>query len=207
MGILKEKFSFGNEAKLQKTVPKLELGNQKKSLKVLDMNNFFQTIIATLGNMALLHWVVTVLLVGVSGFLWYFWKYIRVQLRFGKNLRRKIYFLKTSEDKPLQSEKESLCELKMFRVVEDIKDISGSIKILQALNKNAVYIVGYSKQYDKYDNLLQSAENCKIPIIFFANFKEITKEHRSLFNDSMFCDVANTSRRLTIILLNTLKIV
>ena len=95
----------------------------------------------------------------------------------------------------------------MFNVVEDIKDISISIKDLHALERNAVYIIGYSKQYDQYNELIQLAENLKIPIIFLAKFEEIIQEHRLLFNDSMFCDVANTSRRLAIILLNTLKIV
>ena len=170
------------------------------------MNNFFQTIWNALGNIALLHWVATVLVL-LSSFFLYFRRYIQVQLRFGNNLRRKIYFLKTSEKKTLQSERDSLCKLKVFNIVEDIKDISESIKNLQALDKNAVYIIGYSEQYDKYSQLIQSAENARIPIIFFANFEEITKEHRTLFSDSIFCDVANTSRRLTIILLNTLKIV
>ncbi|MCI5207961.1 MAG: hypothetical protein D3910_04035 [Candidatus Electrothrix sp. ATG2] len=161
-----------------------------------------------LENMALIYKVIAILFSGgILTFFVLFWRYIRVQWRFGKNLRRKIYFLKTTGEKPLTSELDSLHKLKMFNLVEDIKDISVSIKNLQALETNAVYIVGYSEQYDKYDKLIQSAENFRIPIIFFANFEEITKEHRALFNDSIFCDVANTTRRLAIILLNTLKIV
>ncbi|WPD23137.1 MAG: hypothetical protein SD837_00965 [Candidatus Electrothrix scaldis] len=174
------------------------------------MNNLLQHLSTILGSMSLIDWIVRALLPGllvIITFFTLFWRYIKIQWRFGNNLRRKIYFLKTSEDKPLQSEKESLCKLKMFRVIEEVKDISGSIKILQALDKNAVYIVGYSKQYDKYEKLIRLAEDANIPVIFFAKFGEITSEHRGLFDESMFCDVANTSRRLIIILLNTLKIV
>lgn len=170
------------------------------------MINFFQTIWTTLGNIALLHWI-WISIVSIGAFSFYFWRYIAVQLRFGKNLRRKIYFIKTSEEKKLIRERDTLVRLKMFNLVEDIKDISISIKDIHALERNAVYIIGYSKQYDEYNELIKLSENFRIPIIFLAKFEEITEEHRSLFNDSIFCDVANTSRRLAIILLNTLKIV
>lgn len=170
------------------------------------MINFFQTIWTTLGNIALLHWI-WISIVSIGAFSFYFWRYIAVQLRFGNNLRRNIYFIKTSEEKKLIRERDTLAKLKMFNLIEDIKDISTSIKDIHSLERNAVYIIGYSKQYNQYNELIQIAENFRIPIIFFANFNEITSEHRALFNDSMFCDVANTSRRLAIILLNTLKIV
>jgi cell division protein FtsX len=168
------------------------------------MNN----IISGLEKIAFVHWV-AVLLVAVSGFLFYLWRYVKVQWRFGKNLRRKIYFIKTSEEKKLKLERDSLVKLKTFNLVEDIKDISISIKDLQALDRNAVYVVGYSSQYSAYKELVDSAKHDNIPIIIFADQGEIKPEsgHWKIFNDYIYCDVANTTNRLAIILLNTLKIV
>ena len=75
-----------------------------------------------LGNISLIHWVISIIFFsGLFSFLYYFWRYIRVQWRFGSNLRRKIYFIKTSEEKKLKRERDSLVKLKMFNLVEDIK--------------------------------------------------------------------------------------
>ena len=156
-----------------------------------------------LGHMSLLIWVTSTLMI-LLGFLLYFWKYIKSQWRFGKNLRRKIYFLKTSNDKNLQTQRDKLKSLKLFNLEEDIKDVSEKLDILQNFKDNAVYIIGYEKNYD-YKDLFSKAENKKIPIIIFANAGEINDW--DLFNDYIYCDVANTTNRLTIILLNILKIV
>jgi len=162
-----------------------------------------------LENITLIYKVIAIVFSGgILTFFFYFWKYIKVQWRFGKNLRRKIYFIKTSEEKKLKPERTSLLKLKTFNLVEDIKDISTSTKDIQALDKNAVYIVGYSSQYSAYKELFDSAKHDNIPIIIFANQGEITApEHWKIFNNYIYCDVANTTNRLAIILLSTLKIV
>ncbi len=175
------------------------------------MNNLFQTIWTTLGNIALLHWIyiAIVSLIPLGGFAFYFWRYIKVQWRFGKNLRRNIYFIKTSEEKKLKIERDSLVKVNTFNIIEDIKDISTSIKDIQALDKNAVYIVGYSSRYPEYKELIDSVKHDNIPIIIFADQGEIKpgSGHWEIFNGYIYCDVANTTNRLAIILLNILKIV
>ncbi len=154
-----------------------------------------------LGHISLLCWIITIIL---SGTLLYFWRYIKSQFVFGKNLKRKIYFFKTADDKNLQTQKDKLKSLKLFNIEDDIKDISKKIDVLQNLKDDAVYIVGYNNKYN-YKDLFDKAENKKIPILIFAYPKEI--KDWSLFNNYIYCDVANTTNRLVIILLNILKIV
>ena len=122
-------------------------------------------------------------------------------------MKRKIYFLKTSEAKKLNIEQNTLSNLKIFCLDNNIKDISASLKELQTFKKNAVYIVGYDHGYDQYKKLFDTAQNNNIPIIVFANQGEIKKEHWNIFNGYIFCDVANTTNRVAIILMSMLKIV
>ena len=157
-----------------------------------------------LEGLSLLHWLGGMVIV-ITVFSIYFFRYIKSQWRFGKNLRREIYFLKTSNNKNLQTQKDKLKSLRLFNLEEDIKDISEKLDVLQNLKDNAVYIVGYDENYN-YEGLFAKAENKKIPIIIFANSGEIKKDW-NLFNGYVFCDIANTTNRLSIILLNILKIV
>lgn len=161
-----------------------------------------------LENMTLLYKVIAIIISGgILSFFVYFWKYIQVQWRFGKNLKREIYFLKTSGKHDLQAERKKMIDLNIFNISGDIKDISNSTKILQPINKNAVYIVGYDSDYPNYKELFALAKP-SVPIIIFADQREIQKaEHWKIFNGYIYCDVANTTHRLAIILLNTLKIV
>ena len=134
---------------------------------------------------------------------------LRSQLRFGKNLKRTVYFLKTSGEVNLQSQKERLKNLQLFNLDGEIKDISNhqDIDILQSLDDNAVYIVGYKDGYD-YEKLFSYAKSKKIPIIIFAPHRTKRIEGAwELFGGYIYCDVANTTNRLAIILLNVLKIV
>lgn len=147
------------------------------------------------------HWLV---LSSVAA-LPYVWRYVKSQWRFGKNLKRKIYFLKTSDNKNLQTQKDRLKELGLFNLEEDIKDISKSLDVLQNLKDNAIYIASYSNKYE-YKKLFNEVKNKKIPIIIFAHQEEIKKSDWDLMNNYIYCDVANTTNRLAIILLNTLKI-
>ena len=105
----------------------------------------------------------------------------------------------------MQAQKDKLKTLGLFNLDEDIKDIS-DLNVLQSLKKKAVYIVSYSDS-NEYKKLFQHAENEKIPIIIFANPKEIrNKDNLNLINNYIYCDIVNTTNRLAIILLNTLKI-
>lgn len=97
--------------------------------------------------------------------------------------------------------------MKLFKIEKDIKDISENINKLDNLKSNAVYIIGYDENYDKFYNIIEYARNYKNPIIIFAKQWEIKKwDHWDTFNSYIYCDVANTPNRLSIILLNILKI-
>ncbi len=160
-----------------------------------------------IGALSLIHWLIIIGVVALSWLL-YIWRYLRLQFRFAKNLKRKVYFLKTSDDKKLQAEKDLIKKIKLFNVENDIKDISVDLKVLQNLKSNAVYIVNYTSDYSLYDNLLSEAKSKNIPIIIFARQGEIEdNKHWESFNGYICCDVANTSNRLLIILINILMIV
>ena len=156
-----------------------------------------------LGDLSLFIWLVGAVVI-MGGSLMYFWRFLSAQWRFGKNLRRKVYFLKTSDVKNLQTQKDKVKALKLFNVEDDIKDISQQLVVLQTLKDNAVYIVGYDKDYD-YSELIETAKANNIPIIIFAAAGEI--RDWSLFNSYIYCDVANTTNRVAIILLNIMHVV
>ena len=117
-----------------------------------------------------------------------------------------IYFLKSSNDKIMQAQRDRLKSLG-FNCVDDIKDISNNkLDVLQNLRDNAVYIVGYSDDYD-YKKLLDVAKHKKSCIIFFAHLGEIKRvENLELINDGINnCDVAHTMNGLATSLSNLLK--
>lgn len=161
-----------------------------------------------LENMTLIYKVIAIVFSGgILTFFFYFWKYIKVQWRFGRNLKREVYFLRTSDEKDLEAERRLLKKLNIFNISEGVVSISSSRKDIENLDKHAVYIIGYSSQYPAYKDLFESARYSKIPIIIFANQGEIkNSEHWKIFNEYIYCDVANTTNRLSIILLSTLKI-
>lgn len=169
----------------------------------IDLQQFWEYI----KTLSLVHWIAIISIIILSWSL-YIWRYLKLQFRFAKNLKRKIYFLKVSIDKNLQTEKDLIKKIKLFNIEEDIKDISKDLKALQSLNSNAVFIVGYDQKYLLYSNLLTEAKSKNIPVIIFAKQSEIrNQDHWKNFNDYIYCDVANTSNRLSVILLNILMIV
>jgi len=166
-----------------------------------------QQIWEYIGALSLVYWII---IIGIAILLWslYIWRYLKLQLRFARNLKRRIYFLKTSDDKNLQTEKDLIKKIQLFNIEKDIKDISKDLKVLQNLNPNAVFIAGYNPEYSLYSDLLFKAKNENIPIIIFAKQNEIkNQDHWKNFNDYIYCDVANTSNRLSVVLLNILMIV
>ena len=167
-----------------------------------------KTISEFLTNLSLFHWAFFVFFASSLAFFCWFWKFIKIQIRFGKNLKRTVYFLMTSEAKKLDTEKNTLNKLEIFNLDKEVKDISINDKVLQTVKKNAVYIVGYDNEYDKYVDLFATARNTMIPIIVFANPGEIKKkEHWDIFNGYIYCDVANTTNRIAMILMSMMKIV
>ena len=147
------------------------------------------------------------LVVPFLGFLAYIWKFLYIQFRFAKNIKKKIYFFKTSDKNNMQTEKDLIKEIEFFNVISDIKDISSSTKAVQNCSKDAVYIVGYSAEYGHYKELIKFAQSHGIPIIIFAKQGAIQEGHFKFFNEYIYCDVANTSARLAMILMNILMIV
>ncbi len=171
------------------------------------MNHIPQNIFEFLSALSLIHWLFIILILILSWLL-YLWRYLRLQLKFARNLKRKIYFLKTSAGKNFQVERDLLKEVKLFRIEDDIKDVTADLKILQKLEPKSVFIVGYDADYSEYEKLLSEARSKNIPVIIFAEQGEIQNaEHWKIFNGYIYCDVANTSNRLSIILLNILTII
>lgn len=136
-----------------------------------------------------------------------YWKYLRTEFQFAKNLKRKIYFLKTSKEESLQTEKDTIKNLRLFNIEEEIKDISNGEKPLENFKGNVVYIIGYKKGYRHYEPILKCAMDNKIPVIIFAKPQEIDEKDLAIFDKHIYCDVANTTTRLAIVLLNILRIV
>jgi len=169
--------------------------------------NISQKIWTCLQSLSLLHWLVLAG-VGVLSWLVYAWRYARLQCRLAKNLKRKVYFLKTSSSKNLQVEKDLVKGIGLFSVEDDIKDISENLKPMQNLKSKAAFIVGYDPIYSLYKDLIEEAKRKNIPVIVFSEQGEIqNSEHWKIFNGYIYCDVANTSNRLVVILLNILMIV
>ena len=74
-------------------------------------------------------------------------------------------------------------------------------------SSNIVYIIGYKKEYGHYKSILKYAMDNKIPVIIFAKPQEIDKKDLEIFDEYIYCDIANTTTRLAIVLLNILRIV
>ena len=168
--------------------------------------NFIQNIWNMLESLSLVHWLI-VLGIAIASALVYVWRYLRLQYGFARNLKRHIYFLQTSDSKNLQTERDLIKKIALFNVEQDIKNISADLKPLQNLHSRAVFVVGYDPEYSLFKELVDEARSKNIPVIIFAKQGEIKDpEHWKVFNGYVYCDVANTSNRLAVILLNILMI-
>ncbi len=161
-----------------------------------------------ISDLSTLQWVIGIMAFSVIPTLLFAWKYLLLQIRFANNLRRKIYFLKLNDEKPLMVERNLLSNTKLFNVEKEIYTISNDPKILQLMDKHSFFVIGYDPNYDKYEELISKAKNTNTPIVLFAKQGEIKDpKHWELFNGYIYCDIANTSSRLTVIILNTMYIV
>ena len=79
----------------------------------IDLQQFWEYI----KTLSLVHWIVIISITILSWSL-YIWRYLKLQFRFAKNLKRKIYFLKVSTDKNLQTEKDLIKKIKLFNIEE-----------------------------------------------------------------------------------------
>ena len=91
---------------------------------------------------------------------------------------------------------------------KDIYTVSDDPKVLQLMEKHSLFVIGYDANYSKYKELIDKAQENNTPIIIYAKQGEIKdSKHWDLFNNYIYCDVANTSSRLTVTILNTMYIV
>lgn len=161
-----------------------------------------------ISDISTVQWVIGIIVLIIIPTLIFAWKYLVLQFRFANNLRRKIYFLKLNDEKPLVVERNLLSNTKLFNVEKDIYTISNDPKILQLMDKHSLFVIGYDPDYDKYEELINKAKDTNTPIVLFAKQGEIKDtKHWELFNGYIYCDIANTSSRLTVIILNTMYIV
>ena len=159
-----------------------------------------------LSDISLWQWCI-VTLICLAAYVQLFWRYLKSQWRYARNLKRKVYFLATSTDGKLQTPKGVIKNINLFRVDNEIKDISNQLDILQTLDSNAVYIVSYDENFD-FASLIKKAADKKIPVIIFARQGEIKNaDHFKIFNDYIFCDIVNTTKRIAVILMAMFKIV
>lgn len=147
--------------------------------------------------------IVPTLIVGVMCFQ----RWVKLQIRFGRNLRRTVYFFNPENSVNLQPQKDQAIKLGLLKIDNDIKDIrSENTLVLQNLKEKAIYVVGYKKNFG-YEKLIAWATDRKIPIIIFAKPGEIEGVHLILFNSYIYCDMVNTSNRLMTTLINILNII
>lgn len=161
-----------------------------------------------LENISLIHWIVVGIVTALIPFLIFIRKYILLQFRFANNLRRRIYFLRLEDSASLVSERDLVGKTKLFNVEKDIYKVSDDPKVLQLMERHSLFVIGYDAKYRKYKELIDKAQENNTPIIIYAKQGEIkNSSHWKLFNNYIYCDVANTSSRLTVIILNTMYIV
>ncbi len=105
-----------------------------------------------LENISLIHWLIGIIIVLIPIAI-YFMKYIILQIKFARNLRRKIYFIKLNDSKPLTTERTLISNTHLFNVEKEIYSISNDPKILQLMNKHSLFVVGYDNGYERDEDL------------------------------------------------------
>jgi len=126
---------------------------------------------------------------------------IRKEIRLFENLKRKVYLLKTGSNS-LETEREMLVENGLYDVHDNILDLSQETKALQTLKNFAVFVVGYSQEYTRYQEIVNEAKSKNIPLVVFAKPGEIILEHMTIFLGYTYFEMCNTSARLLITIFN-----
>ena len=127
----------------------------------------------------------------------------RKERRIFKNLKKTIYLFQTGPD-GLQAEHELLKENKLlFRVHDKIFNLPENPNILNTIKRKSIFVVKYSKGYERYDALVQTAKNTDSALIVLSKMaREIEDEHMALFNSHKYYDMCNSVSRLLVLIFN-----
>jgi len=127
--------------------------------------------------------------------------FFRKEIRLFRNLKRKVYLLKTGTS-TLETEIELLNKNGLFFVNDRILDLTQNSNAVQTLEKFAVFVVGYSNTYTDYKTVVDHAKAQNIPVIVLAKPTEITNEHMAIFQQYVYFEMCNSPARLLTIIFN-----
>lgn len=125
----------------------------------------------------------------------------RKEIRLFKNLKRRIYLLKTGAA-TLETEREMLNKNGLFVVNDRVLDLNNDTNLLQTLDDFSVLVLGYSDSYINYQSIVDHAKSRNIPIIVLANPGEIKEQHAAIFRQNIYFEMCNTSARLLTTIFN-----
>lgn len=76
------------------------------------------------------------------------------------------------------------------------------VGLLETTKKFSVFVVGYSREFAHYSEIIDRAKRDAIPVIFLAGPRDITDEHMALFKDYPYFEMCNSSARLLTTIFN-----
>lgn len=120
----------------------------------------------------------------------------KIDNRIYNNLRRKIYLFTTSNIPNLQREYEILKNNGIYNVHNQIIGLSSDIGLLQIVDDYSFFIIGYSKEYPFYEDIIERAKRNSIPLVVFAPNDHITEQHMISLRAYPYFDMCNTTARL-----------
>jgi len=126
---------------------------------------------------------------------------IRKEIRLFKNLERNIYLMTVNPQKNLQREKELLEKNGLYKVHNQIYELS-DLGLLDTMENFSVFVVAYSKEYKHYQKIIDRAKKDIIPIIILAGPRDIIDEHMAIFSNYPYFEMCNTSSRLLTTIFN-----
>ena len=127
--------------------------------------------------------------------------FFRKEIRLFKNLKRKVYLLKTGLA-TLETERQMLNKNGLFIVNDRVLDLMNDTATLQTLEGFAVFVIGYSDTYNNYQTIVTHAKTANIPIIVIAKPAEITVAHMAIFQEYIYFEMCNSPARLLTIIFN-----
>jgi hypothetical protein len=126
---------------------------------------------------------------------------IRKEIRLFNNLKRTVYLINTDNKGSLQREKTLLNKNGLYKVHEDILNLS-DFGILETVEKFSVFVIAYSVKFRQYQKIIDRAKRDSIPIIIVAKPGEIIYAHMLIFNSYPYFEMVNTSSRLLTMIFN-----
>lgn len=137
----------------------------------------------------------------VATYYTFLWLFFRKEIRLFRNLKRKVYLLKTGTS-TLETEIEMLNKNGLFFVNDRVLDLTPDANAVQTLEKFAVFVIGYSNTYANYKTIVDHAKAQNIPVIVLAEPGEITDEHMPIFKQYVYFEMCNSPARLLTIIFN-----